>query len=83
MQSNSIKEGSIIYIGAIRAIISCVYADNRVEVVYTNQSGRYVAEDAIYDNDCWRFETNSIDATYAERSPRLMQYVFMLKNPQK
>lgn len=81
MSSSPIQEGSFIYLGTTRAVVSYLHSPGRVEVVYKNTSGRYVAEDAVLEGNTWRFASQAIDATYADRSPRLQHFVALLTSP--
>jgi hypothetical protein len=81
MSSSPVQEGSFIYLGTTRAVVSCVHSPERVEVVYRNSSGRHVAEDAVFDSNAWRFASQAVGATYADRSPRLQHFIAMLTTP--
>ncbi len=79
MTQNNVYKGSLIRIGQTRAVVSEIYSNESIEVVYLNQSGHHVAEDVFLDGNNWCFSKNTIDATYAEKSPRLQQYISILK----
>ncbi len=78
MSSHSVQEYCTIHVGNIRAIVSNVHSPDHVEIAYANNSGRYVAEDAISNSGTWRLLNNAVDATYADRSPRLQHFVYLL-----
>lgn len=82
MSNTPVKEGDSIMVGTVHAIVSTVFLPDRVEIVYLNQTGRAVAENAIRTNGKWQFESNMVDATYADGSDRLRKFAAQLKSSQ-
>lgn len=79
MNDAPVKVGDLIGVGKISAIVSTLFSPDRVEVVYINQSKRAVAENAIRVGKEWQFESNLVDATYADGSDRLKPFAAKLK----
>jgi len=68
------KVFDIIMVGNRRAIISEIYKDGDVEVVYED-SGKHINEDAIWEEDRWKFKTDSVSGGYADNYQRLQDAI--------
>lgn len=83
MSSPKVSPGDEIAIGApskypsLRAIV-CTVSASHVEVVYTSNSGRPVAEDVIWDGQHWQFKSSTPNATYADLHERFSPFVAKL-----
>jgi hypothetical protein len=79
--ARDVKPGDWVSVGSIRAVICSVYDSppTRIGVVYLDQRNRAIAEDAILVEGEWRFAVAGPSGTYADRSPRLSQFVALLR----
>jgi len=66
-------------IGNTRCVVSEVYDDNSVEVVYLD-SGKHVNEDAVFDGKVWIFKNTGVGGGYADKYGRLEEAIRMLGN---
>lgn len=73
-------ECDVIYIGNTRAVISQVYPDGSVEVVYLSRD-RAINEDAVKKDGKWEFKISGPCGGYADNYPRLARYVTILRSP--
>lgn len=74
-----VKPLDIIFIGNTRAIISKVYQDGSVEVVYKS-SGKHINDDAILVDSKWKFKNNNgIGGGYADNYHRLRDAISALE----
>lgn len=69
-----VKRLDIIYINDTRAVISKLYEDGSVEVVYSN-NGKHINEDALLVNDKWEFKHKELGGGYADKYPRLQDAI--------
>lgn len=68
----------IIRIGNTRAVVSEIYEDGSVEVVYSN-AGKHINEDAILVDDKWEFKYKGVGGGYADKYPRLQEAIRVLE----
>lgn len=69
-----VKLLEIIMIGDRRAIVSELYEDGSVEVVYFD-SGKHINEDAINVDGKWEFKNKGVGGGYADNYPRLQDAI--------
>lgn len=72
-----IKPLDIIMIGQTRAVVSKVYENGSVEVVYKN-AGKHVNEDAVFLDEEWKFKYEGVGGGYADKYPRLANAIRIL-----
>ena len=69
-----VKLLEIILIGNTRAVISEIYDDGSVEVVYSD-SGKHINEDAVLVDGKWEFKYKGVGGGYADKYPRLQDAI--------
>jgi hypothetical protein len=76
----NVKPKDWIFIGTRNAVICKIYKDypNRIEVVYLDRN-RAINEDAQYINGKWEFVVDGPNGGYADDSPRLAEFVAILR----
>jgi hypothetical protein len=76
-----VKPGDTIYFGsAQKAVICHVYNQNNVEAVYLDHKGQAINEDMVFENNEWDFKISGPCGGYADKNPRLSEFVRKLKN---
>ena len=65
-----------------RAVVSKVYSDSTkpgcIEVVYLDERDRAIYEDAIWKKKRWEFRSSGPAGGYADKTPRLSEFVTIL-----
>lgn len=62
-----IKPQQIIYINSTKkAIVARVISDTEVEVVYKQDGGKHILEDAVFIDDVWTFKHSGPSGSYAD-----------------
>lgn len=70
-----------ISIGKIDAVVVQVYdlEGQTVEAVYFDQKRQAINEDVVWDGKTWKFKIEGPCGGYADKSPRLKEFVGVLK----
>jgi hypothetical protein len=78
----NVAPGDWIYVGSTRCVVTRVY-DQRppgeIEVVYLDRD-KAINEDVVWSNGRWDFKYSGPSGGYADKYPRLAQYVRQLRS---
>lgn len=77
IESSDIQLGQLISVSGNQAVISKIYPsrENTVEIVYLLQGHKPIYEDAYWIDGKWRFVSDGQVGDYADRVPRLREYL--------
>ena len=78
-----VEPGDSIKIGNTPAVICTLHGPGDVEVVYIDARNHAISEDAVWEDGRWRFKAaGSSVGKYADKTPRLREYVEQLRQAQ-
>lgn len=83
MTNNNVSPEQWVSIGknspGISAVVSQVYNESNIEVVYLDSKNQAINEDAIWSVDHWKFKHQGLCGGYADKSDRLRRSVGILR----
>ena len=75
-----VSPGDWITIGTKKVVVCAVDKCEGIEVVYSDCRNRAINDNVIWKNNCWEFKAQSPSGGYADKYPRLSEYMAILRH---
>jgi len=82
-EAPEVKPHDEIMIGQWRAVVATVHGPGHVEVVWLDDKKQAINEDAIWEEDGWRFKVSGPTGGYADKYDRLTPFVQQLRRSRR
>lgn len=77
---NELSLGDWISFGQMKKAVVCrIYDKENIEVMYLDDRDRAINEDMVLVDDKWKFKIQGPNGGYADKYPRLSEYVRILR----